>query len=708
MNSRAAVAPIVGGLIGLIAFAAGLGLVLADPRNISWVLVEGDHRIHFLGWHMFQHEAWRFPPGLVTNYGYPVGTSIAYTDSIPVFAFLFKLIRAAIPTDFQYLGLWLLLCYVLQGVFAVLLLRATGVTTSLQLLAAGLFVMSPPLIFRYGHPALSAHWLLLACLYLYFRFDRTTRASGLAWLVLGVVAAATHPYLAMMVVLLAIAHHARQALVAREWRLPAASLAASGVAVVTAFWLTGYSAVGQSSDVQVVGLGVFSMNALALIMPTEGSRLWGPGPFGYATIGQYEGYAYLGAGALLLLPIAIVMSIVGGRGRTKAGRRFWHHLPLAGACLLLVLMALSPRITAGRSVLLEYDEAWWGPLTVFRASGRMFWPVFYLLLLGVATTISKRFRFPLAASLLTGAVLLQAVDLSGAFAGIRLVRERHWQDPLVSPLWSVAEHYRGLVLVPTNMCTGPSEAIDYTPFVLLAGRAGLTINAGFAARYDVNKVSAYCLDAARRWQQGDVSDDELYVVRPVLAPQFVATARSPLLCAPADAYQLCVTANSYARWQDSYDLVRQTVAPPEDIARFHAALEDIYRDDLQRPPAPSSSPRAEASEWIARYLSYRVTGCGHDEALAKVAEQIGGARPLRLCGGRIAHADFPPPNDTLRFLLAVEPLLARGAAAIPPSYVDGEGLAVWVQEYVRLRRAGRAASAATDDVRATIRRIAGR
>jgi hypothetical protein len=696
-------------LIGLIAFASGLGLDLVNPTQTSWVLVEADHRIHFLGWHMFQHEPWRMPPGVVTNYGHPVGTSIAYTDSIPLFAFLFKLMAPLLPPDFQYLGLWLLLAYMLQGVCAALLLRSIGARPALQVLGAALFVLSPPLIFRYGHPALSAHWLLLACLYLYFRFDCPSMVLMLAWMTVAAVAAATHPYLAMMVVVLGAAHHARLVLVAAQWRMPAFSLALVAVVVGTIFWLTGYSTVGQSSHMQAVGLGLFSMNALALVMPTEGSRLWGPGPFAYATIGQYEGYAYFGSGALLLLATVLVTAIVTGRVKHRPRKTFWQHVPLMVACVLFLMMALSPKITAAESVIFEYNEAWWGPLTVFRASGRMVWPVFYLLLLGVLSAITRWFRFSLAAVLLTFAVGLQAVDLSAAFAGLRHVRSRVWRSPLVSPLWSVAPHYRHLVLIPTNICTPPPDAIDYTPFVLLAGHAGLTVNAGFAARYDVNKLGAYCQEAARRWQEGDVRDDEMYVVRPGLASVFAATARSPLLCLPADDYQMCVTAESYRRWQDSYDVVRRTLPGPEEVSPLHDALEAIYRDDLQRPPTPSAFSRAEATEWVLRYLSYRVTGCGHDEAFSMVAEQIQGLRPLRLCrAGVTARYDVPPADETVRFRTAVEPLLVRtAAAAAPPTYIDNVGQAVWVQEYVRLRRTGLSAIEAIAGVRAAIHRAAG-
>jgi hypothetical protein len=702
--------PLIGAAIGLLSFASGLGFDIVNPAQTAWVLVEGDHRIHFLGWHMFGHERWTMPPGVMVTYGFPIGTSIAYTDSIPIFAFLFKLVRPVIPWDFQYLGLWLLLAYVLQGFFAVLLLRARGLRPVVQILGSALFVVSPPLLFRYGHPALSAHWLLLACLCLYFTTNRLTMHASVTWIVLAVISAATHPYLALMVAVLAVAHHSHCTLESHGTAAARAaiSLAVVGASILAMFWLTGYFAIGDSSNIQGAGLGLFSMNALALVMPREGSALFGNGPFGYATTGQYEGYAYFGAGALLLLVIVAVAAVLTGRLRSAFDVRHITHIPLVGACVLFVLMALSPRITAGESLLFAYDESWWGPLTLFRASGRMFWPVFYLLMLLVVVGTARLLRRRVAVVLVTIAVVLQAVDLSSVYTTLRHVRLRNWQNPLQSTAWSIVQNFRHLVLIPTNICSG-AEGIDYTPFALLAGRSGVTINAGFAARYDQTKVTAYCRDASFRLQAGDVRDDEMYVLRPGLVGVLRSAASTPLVCLPADGYQICFTAEGYRRWQQNYDIVRQALIPGDEVVRLHARLETIYRDDLSRAAVASPLSAAAASESIIRYLSYRVAGCSHDEATSKLRDEIAGANPLRLCRrGYLATYDLPPPHETLSLRMDLERFTSpAGNPGTQLTHVDAEGQAVWVQEYARLRRGGQTESEATELLRAAIRRAAG-
>lgn len=108
-----------------------------------------DWRIHFLGWHLFRGEPWHWPPGYLERYYHaPDGTSIGYTDSIPIVAFALKPFEEWLPMPFQYLGIWLLACFALQGVFGVLLVRLWSASYLVQLLGAQLFVMMPTLLNR--------------------------------------------------------------------------------------------------------------------------------------------------------------------------------------------------------------------------------------------------------------------------------------------------------------------------------------------------------------------------------------------------------------------------------------------------------------------------------------------------------------------------------------------------------------------------------
>ena len=96
---------------------------------------------------------------------WPYGCAVTYTDSIPLFAILFRFISAWLPASFQYFGWYALLCYVLQGASAALLLSLFSESLPAVLAGTALFVFSPVMLERtFRHTALTAHFLLLLAL----------------------------------------------------------------------------------------------------------------------------------------------------------------------------------------------------------------------------------------------------------------------------------------------------------------------------------------------------------------------------------------------------------------------------------------------------------------------------------------------------------------------------------------------------------------
>jgi hypothetical protein len=132
-------------VVGAIAFFASMGPAALDPTRLDWIFIGGlDTSMQFVGWHMFRYDdSW---PPATPPYGYPVGTSVALTDSIPIVALFFKVLSPLLPPDFQYLGLWLLLCFIMQAVLGVMQMRTCTSSVALQLLGAALFVLSPSLL----------------------------------------------------------------------------------------------------------------------------------------------------------------------------------------------------------------------------------------------------------------------------------------------------------------------------------------------------------------------------------------------------------------------------------------------------------------------------------------------------------------------------------------------------------------------------------
>ncbi len=706
-DTQSLLAPALGALLGFLTVAGTLGLSLVDPTEYEWLL-HGDWNLHFLGWHLYRRGPWTFPIGATPLLAWPVGSSVGLTDSIPLAAILFKPFSPFLPDTFQFIGLWFLLCFMLHGVFAVLLMRLATSQPSLHILGAGLLMLSPMLFFRIGHPALMAHWLILASLWLYFKDSATApdRRRLVAWASVVGLGAAIQPYLWLMVVALMVAAHARVALAMPSKALHVAAHVALTLAwSVIVLWQSGDFIVSRAAGLEVAGVGAWSMNLLSLMTPAQGSTLFGPGPFTYATPGQYEGYAYLGAGMLLLAAVALVTLLT---SRPSSGwlPRAILHLPLLLAFLFLTLLALGPAVTVGSRTLFEYSSEWWGPLRVFRSSGRMFWPVYYALVFGILTSVS-RLRHSLAALLFVIALALQAADVSGSMLVLREARTFGFRNPLQSRFWQrVPRRYQRLVLIPSNLCTR-DDFVQYTPFSLLAGRMGLAINAGITARYDVKKAATYCERLGSEVEAGSIDADALYVVQPYLVDRLKAAAGPHVMCAPVDGYGICVAPETYRGWQDLYDVLAAALPPPTELVSFLALLDGEYRTGLGRPPQISPAPAEERVGAMVRYLSYRLGGCAHGEAREKTLNEARGSAEFRYCANDSFTRALPPADDAYAVRVALESVYReRALRADITTWVDVEGEAVWLLAYAEHRRRGLNAVDASEHVLAAVRAAA--
>lgn len=537
---------LAGGAIGAALFLAVFGTGLLRVSNLGWMM-RHDLQTYLLAWHHFRRTPWQWPLGRLDAVGYPVGTSIGSTDAVPLVALILKPWHAWLPDPMQYFGGWLLLCFVLQGVFGLLLTRVWTTDWRLQLLGAGLFVQVPALLVRTGHPALCAHWTLLAALWLCVDRAASPTAKRISWVTLCALAAATQPYLAVVVVAVGLADGATRVWRSRATRGVVLDVAVPAVAALVVVWQAGHFRVGGATDLELEGLGFYSMNLFGPVIALGNSSLLPAVPA--ATPGQYEGYVYFGAGWLLLAVLALALAVV-GRGRAPAFGLAW--VVVVGCAVL----ALSPVISAGSRVIADLGA--WAPhqLAVFRSSGRFGWLTMYAAFVTIVATLVSAVPARAAAWVLAVGVVLQAVDLSGAYAALH-AREHSsewttYDNPLRSPVWDLAlPHYRHLVMAPPDMCVTvwPSPAGPHLPFSLRAGGHGVTINSGNAGRYDIGAVLGYCRSLETEVRAGRLADDSLYVVSPAVREVLAAAEGVPApVCGRLDGFVVCGTAASVSSW----------------------------------------------------------------------------------------------------------------------------------------------------------------
>jgi len=375
---------------------------------------QADLPTNLIGHLAFQDPGWHWPLLRAPRLGWPAGESIAMTDSNPALSIVAKLLAAVLRHAVNLFGVWLGLCFFLQPIGGVYLLRGFGVRNGVcgfnawaaAVAMAILSLLLPAYLFRTNHINLMGQFLLLAALGLAVRNVRADRAPRFGRL-LGFLSLAVlvHPYLFIFcaITLMAPAVH----LLVR--RLPGARAAVREVLLaaqlpIGLFLLLSYSLGGGGN-----GFGYYSTNLLSPVWP-QISGLFGPNlPILNATGLQYEGFNYLGAGILLLLSTALGCFIWQGAAARKVAWRRQAGLILVLAAL--GFLALTPRVMVGHYQVLLF----WFPgidrlFSPVRASGRAIWVVDYAVIAASLALLAAHLRPVMFGALLAMAVTLQWVD----------------------------------------------------------------------------------------------------------------------------------------------------------------------------------------------------------------------------------------------------------------------------------------------------------
>ncbi len=526
----------IGASVGVLFFAGTLGLALADPTAIGW-LFTGDWAQHYSGWAMFRHAPWHWPPGRMREIWYPVGTSVVYTDSLPLLALALKPFSAWLPEPFQYIGPWLMLSFTLQGAFAAVLVARAGARSAAVLAGAALFVLAPVLLERIVHDTLTAQWLLLAALALYFRGGPPARLAAEAWpwWLLTAVAALIHPYLAAMTLAIQFAAWWKRTHIdrARTTREAATALGVSLAIAIVAWWLAGAGIIRAADSSGGIAFGRYSMNLLAFVDPLYGSPLL---PTFLVPPGQLEGFAYLGAGVLALLLLALVD--LARERRVEGIGREWK--PLAIVALVLLVCATGGTIALGTWTLadLSFQSRLLG---AFRSSGRFVWIAYYVLMLLAIVHVVRRYSPGVAVTLLAAALVVQLFDLAPEHARVARLRQQAnatLAGTLDDPRWAeLAAGRHHLTLLPPSACG--HSAPPYLPLLLFAADHGMTFNSGYLARWNQRKTAGYCESLQRRLASGPWSADDLYVVGDEWKARFERSAPNAR-CERIDVHDVCV------------------------------------------------------------------------------------------------------------------------------------------------------------------------
>lgn len=485
--------------IAILIFYIFLGFKIIDPTFINWTM-EGDAGQHFLGWHFFRYANWQLPLGTINNYLYPNGTNTIFMDIIPIIAIILKPFSFLLPDKFQYTGIWLLSSVVLQGFFAALLLEKVIKNKLFIIMGSIFFILSPILYFRMGgHDSLTTHWLILAALYLYL--SPCDKKNDLKYLALILFASLVHFYLLAMVLSVWIAYLFKIPNIKKNKKIIAKKFIFITSILFLNMLLFGYFSIGLNGAGG--GYGLYSMNILAPINSLGFSAFFNS--LSYLSAEQAgEGFNYLGLGVIILIVISIVILY-----KKYSVSMFLPYKSLIIISILLTLFAISHKVGFGSYLLLNLEDLKIFKLgSVLRASGRMFWPVYYILIFISIILIVKNLKPKISFMILSITLIIQVMDLYPFLNGKKDLENRVWNYSLKSPQWDIlSKSIKHIVVVPPSV----NANHDYSLGIYAADNK-LTLNVGYAARVDIKEREEYIGKIMQSFTEEKFKKDTLYII----------------------------------------------------------------------------------------------------------------------------------------------------------------------------------------------------
>ena len=522
---------LIAGTIGAFVFITIYGTKILNPCYTDWLMSGGDLSQHYLGWKMYRNGDWTFPIGLTDQLAYPYYTSVIFTDSIPIFAVFFKLLSPILPANFQYFGFWGIMCFTFQGILSAKILQKFLKDHLLVLLGAVFFILSPICIQRmFGHTALAGQWLILLAIYTIVYYDEKfykTKNAALVYGILGFLCSTIHLYFVPMVGIVLCAFVLISIVKSKkifQSFFPLISFLT--IIVVTVYLLGGFT---SNATAQMGGLGYFGLNLNNFFNP-RGWSIFLKDLTTY-TPGQDDAFAYPGLGVLFLLFVTLLHTVSGIHfSSVKLNKEIVtgqiENIAYILIILLSLMVAVSPTIAFGDHLLVEvplpaFIERIW---SVFRASGRLFWPAVYLLVLfaicGDRAFINRYSSMPaneldkpgtrinLKLLILAFCIILQVADLSDRFKSLhdQFSKEVQYQSMLSDPFW---EEVMKEEKIEHFIFAKPEDQTLLYSITDLASNHQIDIGNFYFARNINNDMVQKTLDEA--WSHP--KDDNLYLFR---------------------------------------------------------------------------------------------------------------------------------------------------------------------------------------------------
>ena len=514
---------LIGAILGALTFIVIFGASMVSPSNTDWIFgYTSDATQHHLGWVFFRNTPWTFPIGLTKGLTCTGPVSCMYSDSIPLFGLIFKILSPILPETFQFLGLWGMICFALNGGFGAALLYRIKPNIVFSSVGSLFYSAFPPSIHRITHHnSLGAIWLFIIAMILCLDYKKEYKhrfTPMILWSVNCMLAVLIHSYFVPMVFMVMLGYVILVVYREKKLKKAVAVFCASVVStLLTLFIIGGFYGQGSYID---GGFGGYSSNLNTFFDSRGFSKFLRPLN---AFDGQGEGFGYLGLGMIVCVIIALIilLSILEKKEGSfiKAARGLYKKYKVEFWAITAVFMfsfcwAVSNRITLNGRVLLEIPlpRLVRGGLSIFRCSGRFIWVSGVIVMTSAMALVSKLPK-KTAIAVVGLCFFIQGLDIRD---WCRNLHKQYAQPPayeyaLQDERWEeLTEDTKEIIFLPMKDAYGLYMQM-YFDFAQMAAKKNISLSSFYLARMDLASCRDYAQEAYDQLKAGNGRSDVLYV-----------------------------------------------------------------------------------------------------------------------------------------------------------------------------------------------------
>ena len=411
-------------------------------ENISFSNTKWLHSLetstHQIGWFFFKNDVWRFPLGSNPNYGISLGNCIVFSDSIPLLAIFFKLIKPFISENFQYFSFWYFLCFYFQLFFSFKILKKFTNSEIYSFIGSLFFLIAPIFLYRVTfHAALSGQWILLLTLFLGLNYN--VEQKKISWICLIIFSALINFYFtAMIVATYSFLRLFNLKFDKQSFYKLIRDAAIIAPLLITVLYVVGYFEI-RMVDTLTVGFAYHKLNILSIFDPVNTySWSWFLPDIKLSEGEEIEGFNYLGLGQIIMITFSTFLFFNKNYKdqllSIKNNKQIKAFIIIS---LFLTLWALSNKISIGSYTLeIPINKYIFGALSIVKSTGRLFWMVNYLLVILSIIIIFKCFDKKKSFLIVALFFIIQIVDISSGLKNyIRFITPFSETTDLKDPLW---------------------------------------------------------------------------------------------------------------------------------------------------------------------------------------------------------------------------------------------------------------------------------